>query len=715
MPVLDHASNYLRAGLSVLPADAVGKRPAVASWKEYQDRLPTEDDVRAWFATDRALCLVAGAVSGNLEMIDFDCAGEKFAWWKQLVEHRAPGLLSRLVIERSPSGGWHVVYRCQTPPCGNIKLAERAVPVANDEEVEFYGRKYKPRDVDGRWEIWLTLIETRAEGGLFLCAPTPGYELTQGRFEELPLLSDQEREVLLEAAWSQNELRRQPEPVPDLPADPAAGGRPGDEYNARGDVRAVLRKHGWSLVRSGDNEYWRRPGKTAGWSATLKDGMFFVHSSSAAPFEPSRAYSAFTVYAKLEHAGDYTQAASALRQQGYGSNQLADDVDLSKFTVGGASAPTAKPQFEFKFITSRELAANEYKLEYLIEGVMVRGQPMIVAAPKKGLKTNTSVDMALALAEGGLYLGRFNVPRPVRVAMMSAESGEATIKETASRIAVAKYKRLSDFDNPIWAFQVPLLNSQAQIDALRRAVERHRIEVLILDPTYLMMVGIGEGASNLFLVGSFLQPLGALAQEFGVTIVMCHHLKKKIIDPYEPAELEDIAWAGFQEYVRQWILLNRRVRYNPALGGRHELWMSVGGSAGHSGLWGLNVDEGTLQDTGGRRWEVELISSDEAYELRAQVQDAAKEKRKKTQNATQLDDDCRHAVEVIGRFSGGETKNALRDACGFNTARFGRVLSRLLQDGFVEECEVAKSNGQAYPGIRVTRTLGLHSDSEASE
>ena len=95
MPVLDHALNYLRAELSVLPADAGQKRPTVATWKEYQQRPPTEAELHAWFAKDRPLCIVTGRVSGNLEMIDFDCAGEKFAWWKQLVQHRAPGLLTR--------------------------------------------------------------------------------------------------------------------------------------------------------------------------------------------------------------------------------------------------------------------------------------------------------------------------------------------------------------------------------------------------------------------------------------------------------------------------------------------------------------------------------------------------------------------------------------------------------------------------------------------
>jgi hypothetical protein len=93
--------------------------------------------------------------------------------------------------------------------------------------------------------------------------------------------------------------------------------RPGDDFNRRGDVRAVLAQAGWTLAKPGENEYWRRPGKAAGWSASLKDRVFYVFSANAAPFEPNRAYSPFAVCALLVHGGDFERAASALRIAGY--------------------------------------------------------------------------------------------------------------------------------------------------------------------------------------------------------------------------------------------------------------------------------------------------------------------------------------------------------------------------------------------------------------
>jgi hypothetical protein len=327
-----YAIQYRNAGLSVLPANVQLKFAALPQWKAYQRRLPTEAQVQEWFANGAAgLCIVTGAVSGNLEMIDFDLQAQLFEPWRMRVQQAAPDLLSRLTIETSQSGGRHVIYRCDSQICGNLKLAQRKLCLPSGDEVVIGGKTCRPRqDKEGNWSVILTLIETRGQGGLFLCAPTPGYTLVQGDLTNLPVLSAQEREFLLEAAWSLNEYIPEPERLPQA-TGPTDSLRPGDDYNARGDVSALLQSHGWSCVKGGDNEYWRRPGRTVGWSATLKDKVFYVWSANAHPFEPEKAYAPFTVYALLEHGGDFRKAAAELSKHGYGQKPEIHtaDVDLS--------------------------------------------------------------------------------------------------------------------------------------------------------------------------------------------------------------------------------------------------------------------------------------------------------------------------------------------------------------------------------------------------
>ncbi|MCL4196206.1 MAG: DUF3987 domain-containing protein [Phycisphaerales bacterium] len=341
--LLPYATTCISAGLCALPAVRRGeeKRPALCEWKTYQTRLPSLAEIAEWF-DERvpAMCLVCGAVSGNLEMIDFDLGGEAFEPWSKAVEAIAPGLVDRLVIESTPSGGRHVVYRCIAPVAGNSKLAQRRIEVGAGEPVVIGTKEYVPRqDPSGAWVVIITMIETRGEGGLFLCAPSEGYELLQGDLCNPPVISADEREILLGCARAIDEV---PRPVVDAqshnaPAMPTAL-RPGDDFNQRGDPRPILVKHGWTLVLPGENEHWRRPGKSAGTSATLKDRVFYVFSTNAPPFEAEKGYPPFAVYAMLEHDGDFSAAAAAIAAEGYGSAAISADVDLSGILATAAAA-----------------------------------------------------------------------------------------------------------------------------------------------------------------------------------------------------------------------------------------------------------------------------------------------------------------------------------------------------------------------------------------
>jgi len=314
---------YLRAGLSVLPAKRERKFPSIGSWKTYRDRLPTEIEVETWFSNSHdALCIVCGKVSGNLEILDFDHQGELFPVWKDRI---APELFARLVVEQTPSGGFHVAYRAASPVCGNIKLA--------------HGKRENDKLV--------TLIETRGEGGLFLCDPSEGYKLLQNSFEALPVITDEEREDLLCAAYELNEH------APDVKRESVPLGttgdfviRPGDDFNARGDFRSLLLRHGWTpLHKAGNNEYFRRPGKNSGGqSASFNGEVFYVFSSNAAPFEPG-AYSPFNAYAILEHNGDFTAAANALLEAGFGKASEPPKADIS----GILSAESKEQKVEHLF------------------------------------------------------------------------------------------------------------------------------------------------------------------------------------------------------------------------------------------------------------------------------------------------------------------------------------------------------------------------------
>lgn len=290
-------SRLLQAGLSVIPTRE-DKRPAVGSWTAFQTRKPTPEESASWVSA-HGIGIVCGPVNGGLFCLDIDQKNDPTKRlvldFAELVKEQAPGLLERLVVEKTPSGGFHMVGRCSRV-IPNLKLAK-----TKDHQV---------------------LIETRGEGGYFCAAPTPDYHLMRGTFEAVAEIAPEELEILLSCARALNQEAR--EAARPHFSTQGTGAQPGDAYDARttpGELVALLEAHGWkALFRRGEAVYLRRPGKKdRGISATYNHipGRFYVFTTSTA-FESEHVYKPYAVYAMLEHGGDFSAAARALAGRGYG-------------------------------------------------------------------------------------------------------------------------------------------------------------------------------------------------------------------------------------------------------------------------------------------------------------------------------------------------------------------------------------------------------------
>lgn len=512
------AMAYLAAGLSCLPATKARKHPVIGSWKNWQTRLPTEVEVRAWFSNPHdAVCVVAGAVSGNLECLDFDNGGELFAAWIEKVD---TGLLAQLVIEQTPSGGYHVCYRCEEPVEGNLKLA-RGIR-------------------DGKQK---TLIETRGEGGIFLCASTEGYALQQGDFAHLPTISPDARQALLEAARSLDEL-----PAASCPAAPAGanvgqrgadfvptGGKdafdlaPGDDFNARGDIHPLLESAGWQFcgVKPDGNEQWTRPGKDPrnGVSATYKDGSFYVFSSNAAPFEPNVKYSPFAVYATLNHNGDYTAAASALLAQGYGKAKSgADGVTLNL----KPSAASGIAQAEEGPIPLGTLKKRYPEMRpVLIDGFLRIGETMnIIAAPKTG-KSWLVTQLAICVASGTEWFG--HVCTAGKVLLIDNELHEETSANRIPLVVEAMRRvnpNLPNVDDMIDVWNLrgkwkSIADLAAWLPRFREAGYR----MIVIDAFYRALPKDTDENDN-GSIASIYNLIDTFAKQVGCSFVLIHHTSK---------------------------------------------------------------------------------------------------------------------------------------------------------------------------------------------
>jgi hypothetical protein len=227
-----------------------------------------------------------------------------------MTEELAPGLQRRLPLSQTPTGGYHVPYRCAEIR-GNQKLAQHLT-------------------ADGRPG---TMIETRGEGGYIIIPPFPPachplkrpYVLCRGDLGAIPIVTPDERAILLNAARTFNTYVPPTRIVSGYARSnqqPSRGDRPGDLFNVHAVWSDILEPHDWTHVgQRGELVLWKRPGKGGrGVSATTNyAGREFLYcfTTNGYPFEAETAYTKFAAYALLEHSGDFHNAARLLALKGY--------------------------------------------------------------------------------------------------------------------------------------------------------------------------------------------------------------------------------------------------------------------------------------------------------------------------------------------------------------------------------------------------------------
>ena len=117
---LELLSIYYNSGLSLLPVN--GKNPAISSWKNRQEK-PVKPNGEFSEKNVTGVGIVCGRVSGGLEIMDFDLKNDAtktlMSDFKSVLNNDS--LLKRLVVQKTPSGGFHFIYKCEEIE-GNQKL-----------------------------------------------------------------------------------------------------------------------------------------------------------------------------------------------------------------------------------------------------------------------------------------------------------------------------------------------------------------------------------------------------------------------------------------------------------------------------------------------------------------------------------------------------------------------------------------------------------------
>lgn len=529
-PPIDYLEAALAAhaaGLSVLPPEQDGsKRPiGGVGWKQYQETPASEIRIRRWFRGGHrtGLGAVTGNVSGNLEVMDFDDVPTYEAFLNAAHAAGLTALIERVMggyVERTPRGV-HWFYRCAQIG-GNAKLARRLK--TPDEQ----------RDPNDRVKA---TIETRGEGGYVIMAPSNGtvhpdggrYRVASGHVSRIAHITPAERADLHRVArlFDQLDAKRTREPEP--ARVPETEGRPGDDFNARASWGDVLVPHGWTHVYNhGGADYWRRPGKAEGISASTNYGgspYLYVWSTST-PFEAERGYSKFSAYALLAHGGDVRAAARELATKGYGRQStpgpavvLEDDEPSLKVDPETGEIREAAPAWQFEIIDGPDFM-DRPPLPWLVQGVVGQGRFACVYGKPGSFKTFVMLDLALCIATGQPWHGR-----PVQQGAVLYIAGEGA-DDLTDRMRAWRIGNETDIprDFKIMPNILPLTMTD-QVEALIREIRQRypglAFSMIVVDTLSRALAGKDENnqADMSLAVASAAMIQGAL----GCTVVVVHH------------------------------------------------------------------------------------------------------------------------------------------------------------------------------------------------
>jgi len=121
-----YAEFYRKLSFSIIPLNFKEKTPALSTWKEYQSRKPTDQEIAEWFSGESPvnIGIICGVVSGNLVVVDFD-SGEAYRRFFK------PEIEKQTLVVKSSEDKYHVYLRSRRPT-GCFKIPELKIDVKGE-------------------------------------------------------------------------------------------------------------------------------------------------------------------------------------------------------------------------------------------------------------------------------------------------------------------------------------------------------------------------------------------------------------------------------------------------------------------------------------------------------------------------------------------------------------------------------------------------------
>jgi hypothetical protein len=295
------AFNLMENGFQVIPLEKGKKNPANGIRPYNIISRPIHKENFDFFFKERDVDLGI-IIDHNLEFIDIDPKNKPGVTEKVLKAIRAgwPELYEKLVIDKTPSGGVHIIYRAEITggPVALAKVNASPNPLTIIERISRNNKQY------------------------IKISPSLNYQLLQGNPFTIADISAEERNFICAVCASFNEVY-----VPEVKKKEAEReDSPWSVFNATHDwvwTMNMLIERNWVHYKDdSDRVYMRRPGDTnQQYSGVIFKGSNILYLfTPSTEFQNEKGYTPFGVYNILVHGGDTAAACRQLASENCGVN-----------------------------------------------------------------------------------------------------------------------------------------------------------------------------------------------------------------------------------------------------------------------------------------------------------------------------------------------------------------------------------------------------------
>lgn len=177
----------------------------------------------------------------------------------------------------------------------------------------------------------------------------------------------------------------------------------------------------------------------------------------------------------------------------------------------------------FAVVRASEIRAEPVSESWLIEDLWTASSVGWVAGPPKSFKSWTALEIAVSVASGSPCLGRFRVHDRGKVLLYLAEDSLAAVRERIDALAAAHGLEIENLDIDVITTSSMRLDLGRDQVRLQKTVRALSPRLLILDPL-VRIHGADENSSA--EISRLLGYLRGLQREFGVSILVVHHVRK---------------------------------------------------------------------------------------------------------------------------------------------------------------------------------------------